>query len=184
MFLTPASLLYRLRDADQTLAWDRFVELYSPLMFHWAKKLGCQESDAADLVQDVFVILWRKLPEFEYDSGRSFHAWLKTIFVNRFRSHLRKRSPTTMESGANLCDPDWQQSINDEEDRIYLLRKALHLIECEYSSAHQRVFHTYVIEQRDPNLVAAEMGISVGTVYAIKSKILSRLRQEIGLMFD
>jgi RNA polymerase sigma-70 factor (ECF subfamily) len=80
MFLTPASLLYRLRDADQTLAWDRFVELYSPLMFHWAKKLGCQESDAADLVQDVFVILWRKLPEFEYDSGRSFHAWLKTIF--------------------------------------------------------------------------------------------------------
>jgi DNA-directed RNA polymerase specialized sigma subunit len=89
-----------------------------------------------------------------------------------------------MESGANLCDPDWQQSINDEEDRIYLLRKALHLIECEYSSAHQRVFHTYVIEQRDPNLVAAEMGISVGTVYAIKSKILSRLRQEIGLMFD
>lgn len=67
MFLTPASLLYRLRQPEEKLAWDRFVELYSPLLFHWASQLGYQESDRADLVQDVFVILWRKLPEFEYD---------------------------------------------------------------------------------------------------------------------
>ena len=53
MFATPASLLDRLRQPEQATAWDRFVELYTPLLFHWAQRLGQQDSDCADLVQDV-----------------------------------------------------------------------------------------------------------------------------------
>lgn len=98
MFATPASLLYRLRRTDEVAAWGRFVDLYTPLLYHWAHKLGEQESDSADLVQDVFLILWRKLPEFEYDSERSFHAWLRTIFLNRHRSRLRHQIITNANS--------------------------------------------------------------------------------------
>ena len=99
MFATPASLLDRLRNPGEPTAWDRFVELYTPLLFHWARRLGLQSSDSADLVQDVFLILWRKLPEFEYDSRRSFHAWLKTIFLNRYRSRQRQRDPILVGAG-------------------------------------------------------------------------------------
>src|SRR5436190_15917121 len=91
MFTTPASLLDRLRNPGEPTAWDRFVELYTPLLFHWARQLGQQDSDSADLVQDVFLILWRKLPEFDYDPTRSFHAWLKTLFLNRHRTRQRER---------------------------------------------------------------------------------------------
>ena len=90
MFLTPASLLDQLRS-DEATAWDRFVELYTPLLFRWAQRVGQPDSDAADLVQDVFLVLWRKLPEFQYDPGRSFHAWLKTIFLNRHHDRVRQR---------------------------------------------------------------------------------------------
>ncbi|MCC6512022.1 MAG: sigma-70 family RNA polymerase sigma factor [Pirellulaceae bacterium] len=182
--MTPASLLYRLRKPDETSAWDRFVELYSPLLYHWARQLGCQQSDGADLVQDVFVILWQKMPEFEYDSQRSFHAWLKTIFLNRYRSLERKRIPLTMESGSNLCDNDAEITLDDSEDNQYLLRKALQFVESEFSELQQKIFHAYVLEQRTPHAVAASMGVSVGTVYAIKSKILSRLRQEVRHIFE
>src|SRR5688572_11629271 len=95
MLSTPASLLDRLRKPNELAAWDRFVELYSPLLFHWGKRLGQQDSDAADLVQDAFLLLWRKLPEFEYDPARSFHAWLKTLFLNRARQRLRERGRLT-----------------------------------------------------------------------------------------
>jgi hypothetical protein len=44
-----------------------------------------QDSDLADLVQDVFTTLVRVLPEFEYDSRKSFRGWLKTILMNRYR---------------------------------------------------------------------------------------------------
>src|SRR5436305_14524153 len=99
MFATPASLLDRLRQPEEATAWARFVELYTPLLFHWAQQLGLQASDCADLVQDVFLILWRKLPEFEYDAGRSFHAWLKTLFLNRHRSRQRQRGPLPIDLG-------------------------------------------------------------------------------------
>jgi RNA polymerase sigma-70 factor, ECF subfamily len=85
MLITSASLLYRLKNNGEREAWPKFVDLYSPLFYHWARQLGLQEADAADLVQDVFIILWQKLPEFSYDSQKSLRAWPKTIFLNRFR---------------------------------------------------------------------------------------------------
>jgi RNA polymerase sigma-70 factor, ECF subfamily len=184
MFSTPASLLDRLRKPEETTAWGRFVELYTPLLFHWARRLGQQDSDCADLVQDVFLILWRKLPEFEYDSARSFHAWLKTLFLNRHRSRQRQRSPLAVEiEGQDLAD-DSDARLTDGEDSRYLIRQAFRLIECEFSPLHQKVFRAYVLEERAPEEVAREHGISPGTVYGIKSKILSRLRQELRQLLD
>lgn len=134
--MTPASLLYRLRQPDEVTAWARFVDLYTPLLFHWSKKLGLQESDSADLVQDVFLILWRKLPEFEYDSGKSFHAWLKTIFLNRYRSRMRQRSMVTANSlglsSADFGSTDVSDPLADEDDTRYLIRRAFQLIESEF----------------------------------------------------
>src|SRR5262245_41800561 len=69
---TSASLLQRLRTPGSGPAWDEFVELYSPLLFQWARRAGLKGEDAADLVQEVFVLLVRKLPEFEYDPSKGF----------------------------------------------------------------------------------------------------------------
>jgi RNA polymerase sigma-70 factor (ECF subfamily) len=45
---TPAGLLVRLRRPDDHAAWTRFVDLDTPLLFHWARRTGLQETDAAD----------------------------------------------------------------------------------------------------------------------------------------
>src|SRR3954469_9729580 len=121
MFSTPASLLDRLRKPEETTAWDRFVELYTPLLFHWAKRLEQQDSDCADLVQDVFLILWRKLPEFEYDSARSFHAWLKTLFLNRHRSRQRERGRLPVEMGSQEVPDGSPDLMADSEYERYLI---------------------------------------------------------------
>jgi RNA polymerase sigma-70 factor (ECF subfamily) len=89
---TPVSLLERLRRPDERAAWDRFVELYTPLLYYWARRAGLQESDAADLVQDVFALLVQKLPEFTYEPGRSFRAWLHTVTLNKWRERHRRRA--------------------------------------------------------------------------------------------
>lgn len=188
MQVTPASLLYRLRSCEESSAWTRFVDLYTPLLFHWAQQLGQQESDRADLVQDVFLILWRKLPEFEYDRGRSFHAWLKTIFLNRYRSRLRKREALTCDVKElvrpDACDFDVSQQLAEEEERRFLIRQAFRLIESEFSPLQQQVFREYVLDEQPPDRVAERAGISPGAVYGIKSRILSRLRQELRQILD
>src|SRR5437667_388943 len=78
MVPTSVSLLQKLRRPEHGEAWAEFVELYTPLMLAWARKLGLQDADATDLVQNVFVLLLRKMPEFVYDPSKSFRGWLRT----------------------------------------------------------------------------------------------------------
>jgi hypothetical protein len=48
MNTTPVSLLERLRDPGaQQAAWERFVELFTPLLFSWSRQLGLQAEDFA-----------------------------------------------------------------------------------------------------------------------------------------
>src|SRR5438445_6391414 len=57
VYTTSTSLLGRLRQPGERQAWQRFTELYTPLLYYWARRLGMQPSDAADLVQEVFALL-------------------------------------------------------------------------------------------------------------------------------
>ena len=76
MNVTSVSLLERVRQSQDAPAWERFVRLYMPLLLYWARRLGLQDQDAADLVQDVLDVLIQKLPEFHYQPGRSFRGWM------------------------------------------------------------------------------------------------------------
>lgn len=50
MNTTPVSLLERLRQPAEQAAWERFVQLYTPLLCHWARRLDVPEPDVADLL--------------------------------------------------------------------------------------------------------------------------------------
>jgi len=89
MHITSASLLERLRRPNDHAAWERFVRFYTPLLNYWARHLGLQPNDAADLVQDVLSTLVQKLPEFVYDRHKSFRNWLRTLMLNRWRNNRR-----------------------------------------------------------------------------------------------
>src|SRR5947209_11352440 len=102
---TLSSLLYRLHQPGDRAAWDRFVELYSGLLLDWAHALGLQEADAADLVQDVFMILVRVLPTFQLDQHKSFRGWLQTVLRNRWRDWMRRRALEPRPAGAGMV-PD------------------------------------------------------------------------------
>src|SRR5947209_17614865 len=78
MDTTPHTLLHRLRHAapqPNSADWNRFVEIVAPSLYEWAQRFTNPWVDAADLVQEVFVVLLRKLPEFEVDRRKSFRGW-------------------------------------------------------------------------------------------------------------
>ena len=57
MATTSTSLLKRLEKLEDKEAWDRFVSLYTPLIYYWARQAGLSTHDSADLVQDVMAVL-------------------------------------------------------------------------------------------------------------------------------
>ena len=89
-----------------------------------------------------------------------------------------------MQSGSRVSDVDAKIELDEAEDMQFLLRRALLLVESEFSQLYRDVFRSYVLEARNPVDVAKATGISVGTVYSIKSKVLSRLRQELSQVFE
>src|SRR5881275_2228178 len=101
---TRPSLLVRLRDARDELAWSQFVEVYAPLVYGYARKHGLQDADAADLTQDVLQSVAGAVRRLDYDPQRgSFRGWLFTVVRNRFRNFLAARGRPGQGSGGTTA---------------------------------------------------------------------------------
>lgn len=186
MHTTSASLLDKLRLPENASAWERFVELYTPFLYYWANRVGLRGNEATDLVQDVFVILLTKLPEFEYDDTRNFRAWLRTVTLNKWRE-TRRRSARLAANGIDLDDLPDPSSDDDEwasEYRQHLTRRAIELMQTDFEPASWKACWKVIVEARPAAEVASELGLSVGAVYAAKFRILARLREELAGLLD
>jgi RNA polymerase sigma-70 factor (ECF subfamily) len=186
MQTTSVSLLGRLRQADDDAAWGRFVELYTPLLCYWATRLGARGSDVADLVQDVFSILVRKMPQFHYRPEKRFRGWLWTITLNKWRELQRHRNLPTAGDAAldGLTAPDALGARWEEEHNQYLVRKMADAIKAEFQPATWQAFWNCSIEQRSVTEVARELNMTENAVSIAKCRVLRRLRQELDGLLD
>jgi len=188
MNTTPVSLLEQLRQPDDQGAWERFARLYTPLLFSWARRLGLQDQDAADLVQEVFTVLVQKLPEFQYDRDKSFRAWLWTIIRNKWRDDRRRPALRPLEPGdepvARGAGPGGVDVLAEAEYRQQLVSRALELMHTDFQPTTWRAFWEHGVCGRPAAKVAAELGLSAGAVYSAKFRVLDRLRKELQGLLD
>ncbi len=187
MHTTSLTLLERLRQPEDQAAWTLFVQLYTPLLYRWAHGAGLQPADAADLVQDVFGLLVRELPAFRHRQRGSFRAWLRVVTLNNWRERQRRAGlcPLTNCEGLNqVIAPDPAAAFEEAEYRQQLVGRALQLLRPGFSETAWKAFEEHVLAARDAAEVAAELGISVGTVYTAKSRILTRLRRHLEGLLD
>jgi RNA polymerase sigma-70 factor (ECF subfamily) len=188
MDTTSVSLLERLRTPADSRAWDRFVALYTPFLFSWACGMGLQTQDAADVVQEVFATLLQKMPQFTYNPDKSFRGWLRTLMINKWRDN-RRRHAAALRRGddaplADLVVPDGAEALWESEYQQHLLGRALELMQAEFHPTTWKACWEVVVSGRPAAEVAMELGLSVASVYAAKSRVLRRLRQELAGMLD
>jgi RNA polymerase sigma-70 factor (ECF subfamily) len=188
MTRTPSSLLERLRQPFEPQAWARFVALYAPLIYSWGRRAGLQESDAADLAQDVFVTLLRVLPTFTYDRNRSFRRWLRTVTLNQWRKGRNRPGDRALggeDGDVEAVDAsDDLEAFWEAEYREHLVGRALRIMRADFEEATWKACWETVALGRPAAEVAAELGLSVGAVYAAKFRVLGRLRGELQGLLD
>jgi RNA polymerase sigma-70 factor (ECF subfamily) len=179
------SLLERVRRPGEQQAWSRFVDMYTPLLYYWARRMGMQESDAADLVQEVFAVLVAKLPDFVYDRDKSFRGWLRTILSNKWRDRQRRRAAEPpLQAGRPADRAVEAEAFWESEYREQLVGRALELMQSEFQQNTWRACWEVVVSGRDAADVAAELGLTVDAVYAAKYRVLRRLRTELKGLLD
>jgi RNA polymerase sigma-70 factor (ECF subfamily) len=157
------------------------VELYTPLLHRWARQLGLQEADAADLVQDVFLLLVRRLPEFTLDRSRSFRGWLHTLLRNRWRDWPRQPAAVPLPECAT---PGPAEEIDGAEYRAYVVGRALDLMKSDFQPNTWRACWECAGQGRPAAEVGAELGMTVAAVYNAQARVLRRLRQELEGLLD
>jgi RNA polymerase sigma-70 factor (ECF subfamily) len=185
---TRGSLLVRIRDPQDRLAWGEFVQVYAPLIHSYGRHRGLQDADAADLAQDVLRCVARRAPDFQYDPARgSFRGWLFTVTRNEIRKLAARHARQTSGSGESAVRQVLEQQPDDSADeeawtREYqwsLFRWAAEKVRPEFRDASWQAFWRSAVQGKDVAAVAAELSISAGAVYIARSRITARIRQEV-----
>jgi RNA polymerase sigma factor (sigma-70 family) len=186
---TRPSLLIRLRDPGDERAWSEFVEIYGPLVYRLARRRGLQEADAQDLAQEVFRAVARAIERYDPDPARgSFRGWLSRIANNLIinllsaqRRHPRGTGDSEMQRMIeDQPDPAGEESaLFEVEYRRRLLAWAAERVRGAFSHLTWQAFWQTGVEGRSPQEVADSLGMSIGTVYQYKSRVVARIRREI-----
>ena len=185
MHTTSASLLLRLRQPNETEAWARFVRLYSPMLYTWARHLGLQDADAVDLVQDVFTILVQKLPEFNYDDHKRFRGWLWTVTRNRWRrKYGRPALPLDRHKSLDELAGKDDDALEEAEFRRDMLKQLLPAQEKHFQPTTWRAFWEYVVEGKPASEIAASLGVTEKAIYMAKIRVLARLHRELAYLIE
>ena len=182
---TSLSLLERARNQDSE-AWCRLVELYSPLVFYWARRAGLADADAADLVQDVWQSVSVALVRFRRDErSGTFRGWLWTIARHRFTDHFRKRMAEPVAAGGtdarNAIESFPEEEVTDDTglQENQLLHRALHQIKPEFAERTWLAFWRMTVDGQTAADVGQELGLAANAVHQAKFRVLSRLRAEM-----
>ncbi len=184
---TSVRLIEQAKQRDP-MAWERLAQLYGPLVYGWARRSGLQPSDAADVAQDVFRSVCQAIERFDQErpDGR-FRSWLQGITRNRLRDFFRQQQRQPIGAGGTTANVGFQQLLDDalsekslEASTKSLAMRALAMIETDFEESTWRAFWRTAIEGHAPRRVAEELGLSVASVYKAKSRVLQRLREELG----
>jgi RNA polymerase sigma-70 factor (ECF subfamily) len=186
---TSVTLLGRLRDrAADPAAWAEFVARYEPLIAGWGRRWGLQDADAHDVTQTVLLRLAERIGSFQYDPGRSFRGYIKTLARYAWLDLMDlKRRPGGRGSGDTAvldaldnvtARDDLSERLADEFDREVYERAAA-AVRARVEPHTWEAFRLTGLDGLSGAETANRLGLEVATVFKAKSKVQKMLRDEI-----
>ena len=172
-----AALLSRLLQKDVSV-FEQLYERHSRLVYGLVLRILQQAATSEEVVQDVFLQLWRNAKS--YDSARGpFVPWLLTLARNRALDHLRLKSERqrrledqTDHLPAVFAAPDYEHRL-DEKRRAERVRALMALLTPQQKKAIELAY----FEGLSHSEIAATLQEPLGTVKSWIRNGLLRLRE-------
>jgi RNA polymerase sigma-70 factor (ECF subfamily) len=177
-------LLERVRGRDEQ-AWQQLMELYRPLVLFWCTRSGVPAGDTEDVAQEVFASVARDLGGFHRDRpGDTFRGWLRVLTRNQVLLYVRKNQGRPVAEGGSDALQRLQAVAGPEpgedEQMQQVYARALEQVRCAFEEPTWRAFWLTAIEGRSPAALVTELGMSAVAIRQAKSRVLRRIKQELG----
>jgi RNA polymerase sigma-70 factor (ECF subfamily) len=178
--LSEARAIQRAREGDSS-AFEYLYRLHSRRVYALCLRMVGNTTEAEDLTQEAFLLLFRKIHTFRGESA--FSTWLHRLAVNLVLMRLRKKSPpiVPIEATRDPDDETFSPSIDigapdllleGSVDRINLERCIQQL-----PAGYRTIFVLHDIQGYEHNEIAEILGRSVGDSKSQLHKARTRLRE-------
>ncbi len=184
---TRATLLRRIRDGSDPIAWEEFFARYWRLVFFFARRRGCSEHTAEEVVQDVMTTVFNKRDVFRYDPAQGkFRDWLATVVRNQVAMHRRAPAQRVRGRGGDVADecvsPPVETEISPDElwEAAFeetLLAALLDVVRRQVEPRTFQAFELTALGELSGDEVAAVTGLSRNAVYQARRAIIKRLAE-------
>jgi RNA polymerase sigma-70 factor, ECF subfamily len=152
--------------AERMPDFDQIYREHFSFVWHCLRRLGVLESSLRDAAQDTFLVVHRRLPEFE---GRSpIRSWLYGIVIrvaSNYRRTRQRRDGCTheldLDTLADDSDTNQQQTL-EQRQSLELVRELL----LELDVDKREAFELTELHELSVVEVAAILGTNPGTIYA------------------
>jgi RNA polymerase sigma-70 factor, ECF subfamily len=188
---TSLTLLARAR-ANEPDAWPLIVKLYTPLLWHWCRRLGVRQDDIEDATQEVLRAAAQSLDKFRHDRpGDTFRGWLRGITRHVVCHHFRRLADQPVAAGGTQAQRQLDEVAADPVDSIEapdaaeseveltsLHRRALELVQSQFEDRTWQAFWRTAIDGLSPAVAGEQLGMSPAAIRKAKSRVLHRLREQ------
>jgi RNA polymerase sigma-70 factor (ECF subfamily) len=151
---------------------------HADFVFRTLQRLGVRSMDLDDALQDVFLVVHRKLGGF--NPSFPVRSWLFGIAVRVAVAHRRKAHLHRERSGSDLEGTPPESSGGPEAEAIEREgRERLGHILDKLTPEKRAVFVMFEIEGQTTVEIAEELGVALGTVYSRLSSARAEFKQAV-----
>ena len=185
---TRASLILRLQDTADVVAWDEFAEIYAPVVYRSARRQGLQAADADDLVQEVLAAVAQSVTQWlQRDDRGPFRKWLFRIARNTAIDFLTRRKHRAWAEGGDalsrkLDEVEAAADMSSQFDLEYcreVFLRASEIVRRQVSETTWQAFYRTSVLQESVESVGEHLGLRAGAVYIARSRVMKRLQQVV-----
>ena len=178
---TRLTLLTRVRDRDDSRAWDEFTGLYRRLFLRYAGVCGLSGHEAEDAAEACMAVLADHVSSPDYDAGGiGFKRWMAALARRCVRNATRERARTPDAATSSETQPHVEPEPDEEFERIWNdehLRHCLEQLRIEIEFKTFEAFRRLALDQWPVERVCQRYDLTPQYVYAMKSRLTQRLRR-------
>lgn len=171
------------------------INLYAPLARSWCLHSGVSAERTGDVLQEVFLSVHRSIGKFQpRRDSNGFRGWLWQITRNKVRDYFRREFGQPAARGGSsaagaiqqlpdpmLADPTLpDEAPSQPSDTSALLHRAMEMVKVEFRDKTWDAFWRATVLGQHTDQIADELDLSKASVRQAKSRVLRRLRQQLG----